>query len=159
MSKHEDLVELKDDIAGFRLAGFRLLDWENASADEQVNSVARVIDTARNCIENLQDRVDKLEERIRRLERPMSKHTPGPWTAEGITVWSARERRKFGPVADVNPRGDENEENADARLIAAAPELLHALRGHLAWYEGDTSIDEDVLIRLTRAAIAKAEAR
>lgn len=57
----------------------------------------------------------------------MSKHTPGPWMtngyssplAGGITVFS----KPFG-LGDVAVVADE----ADARLIAAAPDLLAALQ-------------------------------
>ncbi len=52
----------------------------------------------------------------------MSKHTPGPWTAEERedAVWNIRS--SLGLVA----RCPEFEE-ADARLIAAAPDMIAAL--------------------------------
>ena len=85
-----------------------------------------------------------------------AKHTPGPWhTAgdQGVQIRSQRDQ-----IAKVwTMRG--NEWKANARLIAAAPELLEALRavdvlfGHLA-------IDSTQRIWLdnARAAIAKATA-
>lgn len=65
----------------------------------------------------------------------MPKHTPGPWTHE----WDAAEGR-YNVLGDENqivacmPFHNRNDEivdaiiDADARLIAAAPELLEALR-------------------------------
>lgn len=60
-----------------------------------------------------------------------TKHTPGPWSAAhsektfGVVVCS-----KGHYVADAYSRSDDdgnNETEANARLIAAAPELLEAL--------------------------------
>lgn len=52
-----------------------------------------------------------------------AKHTPGPWhVANGVQIRGAREQ-----IAKVwMMRGGEG--NANARLIAAAPELLEALQ-------------------------------
>ena len=47
----------------------------------------------------------------------MSKHTPGPWEASGLTVYDTC----MDAVASVHSA-------ADARLIAAAPDLLAALK-------------------------------
>lgn len=73
----------------------------------------------------------------------MSAHTPGPWgLADGNNrsdktrhfVWSnaeSREDREDGAdwcIAIVNPRASEAVLNANAALIAAAPDLLAALR-------------------------------
>lgn len=65
----------------------------------------------------------------------MSKHTPGPWVAddnEGFSMWKIYSRMSpsgsgvQGPcVAEVI--GDSAEADANALLIAAAPELLEAL--------------------------------
>lgn len=63
----------------------------------------------------------------------MSKHTPGPWTVKGVTYGVP------GAMADVvyvEVKGDPGHVIAhvygqdldNARLIAAAPELLQALR-------------------------------
>ena len=58
----------------------------------------------------------------------MSTHTPGPWTANGADV--AKPYYINGPDGEVIVNGS-NEEygvigRANARLIAAAPELLEA---------------------------------
>ena len=63
----------------------------------------------------------------------MSKHTPGPWTIEADP-----DKAGLHPLHDnryiASERGwgctlrDQPEQAADARLIAAAPDLLHALK-------------------------------
>ena len=64
------------------------------------------------------------------------KHTPGPWC-----YFDLGERRKFsivhnGPICYIgdNGNGPDNTE-ANARLIAAAPELLSVVEGMLAGHE------------------------
>ena len=92
-------------------------------------------------------------------------HTPGPWRAVLTYVHSVREdRRTITSVADcgLTPRRAE-EAQANARLIAAAPELLEACKAALVELEGldatfeglDESTYESLFI--LRAAIAKAE--
>lgn len=62
----------------------------------------------------------------------MSDHTPGPWSVgEKRGVW-------VGPVvmADDGKRGVAfvvGESDANARLLAAAPDLLAALKAHIPW--------------------------
>lgn len=106
-----------------------------------------------------------------------TKHTPGPW------IYA----REFGPNITELPRittiarcadfviglecdypggdyrnGDPSgDEEADARLIAAAPDLLEALKGMLALdeenhqrYPGDEDVCQEV--QAARAAIARA---
>lgn len=98
----------------------------------------------------------------------MSAHTPGPWTMrEHPTEYGLY--RVFGPtrrsaVAVVVESTDEHE--ADARLIAAAPELLDALREYMSQFGqgldahglpyGPSQAEAD---RKARAVIAKAEGR
>ena len=80
----------------------------------------------------------------------MTKHTQGPWLVEGRAVYALNDdgyNRFSALVQDAHTPGDELE--ANARLIAAAPELLEALEcllemGHAK--AGD----------LARAALAKA---
>ena len=89
----------------------------------------------------------------------MSKHTSGPWTtresATHVTVTNARGDAVFHD--DKRIPGV----MADARLIAAAPELLEALRGMLELDEDHHQrghCDDDVCAEVlkARAAIAKA---
>ena len=84
----------------------------------------------------------------------MSKHTQGPWTVSNETDISGIENDPengcVGPVdvAHVYLRTVQGRTEANARLIAAAPDLLEALREIAADYSDP--------IRLARAAIAKA---
>ena len=93
-----------------------------------------------------------------------TKHTPGPWrvakmramtgpTEEMLTVEGGIETDAPERVARVGFEVTETAE-ADARLIAAAPELLAALQQTVAWMEGErTAIDA---LANARAIIAKA---
>lgn len=88
-------------------------------------------------------------------------HTPGPWwvdgPGEGIEVHDT-----FGRTASVWGEGGAGGEAWDnARLIAAAPELLAALKELVHYDEGSSeqgSYGHDVL-QLCKRAIAKAEGR
>ncbi len=81
----------------------------------------------------------------------MTNYTPGPWTAVKLIVVKMT-MIHADPIATCWPA--EGSEQANARLIAAAPELLEALREvvrisdrkHNAWDKA-------------KAAIAKAEGR
>jgi hypothetical protein len=78
----------------------------------------------------------------------MSAHTPGPWTAietpeSSHHDWRIKATRLFIGVATDNSE-------ADARLIAAAPELLEALEYLVSLGGGDC-------LEPARAAIAKAK--
>lgn len=90
-----------------------------------------------------------------------STHSPGPWMVEPINggqtyqITSA-ESRHFAVIAETPVDGTGADE-ANARLIAAAPELLAALevvRRSAAW--SNLSLETQSLIC---AAIAKAEGR
>lgn len=92
----------------------------------------------------------------------MSKHTPGPWRlrptlvgrsmseVNGVQIWSADIH-----VASISRKADKSiqQKSADARLIAAAPELLgvlhNALNHPLTHFSGDME-------KQVREAIAKA---
>jgi hypothetical protein len=87
-----------------------------------------------------------------------NKHTPGPWQVGN-----------FEPKAifDCNPEGPQRVANtlnnlADARLIAAAPELLEALKDmRMVFDNGSNEIHaalevKNDAVRKCRAAIAKA---
>lgn len=94
-----------------------------------------------------------------------TQHTPGPWVAKSFHV----EGPSGGAVADVyRPHGDGAVTTAEysagrmanARLIAAAPDLLAALRALVDIYAkvgGPLAVDPHVAA--ARAAIARAEGR
>lgn len=104
----------------------------------------------------------------------MNKHTPGPWEAKGY--WSNPESStlvwdKDAAICHVFPRSEmaslsEETARANARLIAAAPDLLLAL----IWCEArlqswqvlaqpnDEATEEDLLcLGAARAAITRAK--
>ena len=94
-------------------------------------------------------------------------HTPGPWVARrdgAVGPTSKEDDQSFGmllPVAYVEGSDWPDLAYANAHLIAAAPELLEALRGMLALDEEHHQrghCDDDVCaeVRKALAAIAKA---
>ena len=105
----------------------------------------------------------------------MSGHTPGPWVATERSGyheilapctdadWYGRE--KMHAVAYVDTEIDEAEQNANARLIAAAPDLLEALTNLVAHYAqlvncgdcGNWDPETEHQVIAARAALAKAQ--
>jgi hypothetical protein len=92
----------------------------------------------------------------------VAEHTPGPWVAEFSEAVSVLDGER-GRVCTINwlkgpygafGRKPDAEGEANARLIAAAPDLLAALKAVVAI--ADRKTDE---FDLARAAIAKAEGR
>lgn len=95
-----------------------------------------------------------------------AKHTPGPWR-----YIPAEPEFKFKPAVQRGNEGgfcvsglSPEREAADARLIAAAPELLEALKEIAADYADRFDLDDPstnpgikFTIKQARAAIAKAE--
>ncbi len=59
-----------------------------------------------------------------------AKHTPGPWevSVDGQDILSHNKRIVSGPVGHRRTLFDNGEAEANARLIAAAPELLVELK-------------------------------
>lgn len=120
------------------------------------------------------------------------KHTPGPWTTNGAEVFGAdgfavcdprqgphlhanydSDRGHWGSTPGASIERSEEEEEANARLIAAAPDLLSALRRLVKAQEPFREIKGRSLFDLShawqaerlaasecaRAAIAKAEGK
>ena len=101
-----------------------------------------------------------------------TKHTPGPWKITSAThpIIGWRITANDGSVAGVHkagPRQSINECKANARLIAAAPELAEALRAlygtakvvdaqNKAQYERPCGFAPE-LLEQARAALAKLE--
>ena len=86
----------------------------------------------------------------------MSKHTPGPWTAIPDTQDGSREN--WYVLTDKEDALSLGLSEPDAHLIAAAPDLLAALKEIVAGISVGTNPDHP-WIKEARAAIAKAEAR
>ena len=94
----------------------------------------------------------------------MSDHTPGPWTigrfpqSDDRVYISGRTWQNFAEVCSHASGFDQPEAAANARLIAAAPELLAAVRAFVQWDEGNQSGRAlNDAIRTARAALARAE--
>lgn len=101
----------------------------------------------------------------------MSKHTPGPWRVDttkalgAYGVWTAYPTHPGHDGAGYESQicsmmpfermGDREKRDADAALIAAAPDLLAALKAVLDW-QNHTEMQAACVS--ARAAIAKAEA-
>lgn len=81
-----------------------------------------------------------------------AKHTPGPWAADiAHEQHRAVVRHGMTPIAEMWMTGQPMaEREANARLIAAAPKMLDALRSYVELGHSDTAMRE------ARAAIAKA---
>ena len=107
----------------------------------------------------------------------MSKHTPGPWQAEQagmngkIIEWFVRVDGDDIAIASAICDRAGNISEANARLIAAAPDLLEALEQTLqlaidwedeargTWQDEALGFlhNDDPIIKKARAAIAKAK--
>ena len=96
----------------------------------------------------------------------MGGHTPGPWAVTPDSFVMAGSRPSIG-VARIITHAQEFV--ANARLIAAAPDLLEALKrmgyqGRDGWcfccdIDGEESARHQGSCKIARAAIAKAEGR
>ncbi len=99
----------------------------------------------------------------------MSEHTPGPWEISYGKIRPARPIEGYtigyAPICIV--RGDKRlhgngVREANARLIAAAPELLEALKAVIDWLDDGSILLSEVCaanVLQARAAIAKAEGK
>lgn len=99
-------------------------------------------------------------------------HTPGPWTVQGQAVLSDRPYPEWKQIAEVRIGNADNwsdpEGESNARLIAAAPELLAALRAarddlsdllEVADLTDEGVADTTAVLNQVIAAIATAEGR
>jgi hypothetical protein len=90
----------------------------------------------------------------------MTSFTPGPWAIDGSEIVSKKQSRVIAEVCYIGGA----ERKANARLIAAAPELLESLKLFVDPFEGDEldQIADDYGLQTSRrvaqarAAIAKA---
>jgi hypothetical protein len=87
-----------------------------------------------------------------------TKFTPGPW----MIGFKHDEMGVIAPgpvaIADCNydPALSESEKQANARLIAAAPEMLEALRGMMEWARRVKEINPGMEVFSAISAIRKA---
>lgn len=76
-------------------------------------------------------------------------HTSGPWEVDGVEIYPVNGHRACDAICEMKP----GFLDANAALIAAAPELLAALQQAYSCHEDDF---EQVWLSPAAAAIAKA---
>ena len=95
----------------------------------------------------------------------MAGHTPGPWTVDVSHMYGAINAGKrhvalanFYNCHDEEMRVTREQQEANAQLISAAPDLFEALKIILEYPYGDASpLDDPLVMNQARAAIRKAE--
>jgi hypothetical protein len=93
-----------------------------------------------------------------------TKHTRGPLAVGVLGDYVATKSGHIFTEVPYPESADAEERRANARLIAAAPELLEALKSVIAWAEayeatGPRAKDQEERCAFARAAIAKAEGK
>lgn len=98
----------------------------------------------------------------------MAQHTEGPWICHSGMVWKADGSPDGIPIARMAREPGNGtlptERDANARLIAAAPEMLKALEGlfeqcemvHKHWGENSNTREADRAIKAAQEVIKKA---
>ena len=95
----------------------------------------------------------------------MSEHTPGPWRTYNMSKnkilkqWHIQRDDCKHDIALVSLDVAADERESVANLIAAAPELLEALKQFVDYYESMQGHKDNSVIRNGKAAINKAEGR
>lgn len=96
---------------------------------------------------------------------PMSAHTPGPWTiTDGDTKITAVHplRKHAYEIVTVHYAFEHDQFRANARLIAAAPELVEALQSilhHAHWGRVKDGNELEDIYQLAAAALSEAGLR
>ena len=89
------------------------------------------------------------------------KHTPGPWVARHDDMVCSKEGRIIADCESTSynmpPAPSTAEDKANARLIAAAPEMYEALRNLLEVYQDSTDDDGSPVVLNAIDALAQAE--
>ena len=78
----------------------------------------------------------------------MNQHTPGPWTVKGVHVGPSKHFRAYSiepNICEMNSSLAPDDVSANARLIAAAPQLLAALKSLVLSTDGIVSGPESDL--------------
>ena len=94
----------------------------------------------------------------------MSGHTRGPWRSNAIGIWAGgpgHETLVSERPAHIMLKGggwDRDQEDANAALIAAAPELLAACRAMSAWLREHTGPSDGTLKMLCDVGVVLAKA-
>ena len=98
------------------------------------------------------------------MSNRLEKHTPGPWVVVSDSIYRDKDGPTHRRIATVAIYGDRDRKaQANARLIAAAPELQAALEGVMKWWQGTPQFaaGEDempaAVFDAARAALSKAK--
>jgi hypothetical protein len=83
-------------------------------------------------------------------------HTPGPWDIRKIDS-APSFRGIFGVCANGGGNSIQEEEKANARLIAAAPDMLETLKDALRWINTTEYAAGSIMPEKLAHAIAQAE--
>jgi hypothetical protein len=86
----------------------------------------------------------------------MTSHTPGPWTAHGCTLYAGPNR--IAQTWDAEYDGLPTPEmEANAKLAAAAPQLLEALTWALAQISDDLDLDHQESLESAHGLVMRFE--
>ena len=86
----------------------------------------------------------------------MTSHTPGPWTAHGCTLYAGSDR--IAQTWDAEYDGlPTSEMEANAKLAAAAPQLLEALKWALAQISDDLDLDHQEALESAHGLVMRFE--
>jgi len=88
----------------------------------------------------------------------MATHTPGPWRYEASTKTIRSQPANYW-LASMNSWDGAVDHDANARIIAAAPDLMAACRAVLDEFPAFDSKRIESVKNICRAAITKAEGR
>ena len=89
-----------------------------------------------------------------------TKHTQGPWGVDATgQVCKRATNGSWDLIAYLDESPYYHDKFANAHLIAAAPELLEALKQFVDYYESMQGHKDNSVIRNGKAAINKAEGR
>lgn len=88
------------------------------------------------------------------------KFTPGPWFAGAKRVWANETEDRLGMELTLHG-GNNRDNNANARLIAAAPDLYAALQKAALVLSGEAMTKSELIkaLELAQAALAKAQGK
>lgn len=64
----------------------------------------------------------------------MSGHTPGPWELDGVEIYPVNGHRASDAICQLSAGQSDEAFEANAHLIAAAPELLVAAQKVMQWW-------------------------
>ena len=84
----------------------------------------------------------------------MTEHTPGPWKI--YEHYGVKVRGRSFPVAHCPVVGTNGEHEANARLIAAAPDMLAALQDLATWVDPNENVEDVAPLNKARDAIDEA---